>query len=126
MTGENAKADPGRPWPTELRLSEQGRLLTISFDDGSRFDLQAEYLRVESPSAEVQGHGAGQKKTVPQKQNVTITDVEPVGNYAARLLFSDGHDSGLFTWDYLHELGREYEAKWAEYLARLAEAGLSR
>ncbi len=126
MTGETAKPDPARPWPTELRLSEQGRLLTISFDDGNRFDLQAEYLRVESPSAEVQGHGSGQKKTVPHKQDVTITDVEPVGNYAVRLLFSDGHDSGLFTWDYLHELGREYEAKWADYLAKLAEAGLAR
>eukprot|EP00439_Symbiodinium_sp_Y106_P088090 s1_g626.t1 len=126
MTSENAKPDPDRPWPTELRLADQGRLLTISFDDGSRFDLQAEYLRVESPSAEVQGHGAGEKKTVPQKRDVTISDVEPVGNYAARLLFSDGHDSGLFTWDYLHELGREYDAKWADYLAKLTEAGLSR
>lgn len=126
MSSEPETQDQDRPWPTELRLSEKGRLLVVSFSDGTRFDLRAEYLRVESPSAEVQGHGAGQKKLVSRKSDVSITNIEPVGNYAARLLFSDGHDSGLFTWDYLHELGREFDGKWAEYLARLTEAGLAR
>lgn len=126
MSSETETPDQDRPWPTELRLSDQGRLLIVSFNDGQKCELRAEYLRVESPSAEVQGHGAGQKKIVPHKQDVAITNIEPVGNYAARLLFSDGHDSGLFTWDYLHELGREYEGKWADYLAKLTEAGLAR
>ncbi len=126
MTSETNNPEHERPWPTELRLSDQGRLLIVSFNDGTRFELPAEYLRVESPSAEVQGHGAGAKKIVPEKQNVSVTEIEPVGNYAARLLFSDGHDSGLFTWDYLHELGREYEGRWADYLAKLTEAGLAR
>jgi DUF971 family protein len=115
-----------RPWPTELRLADQGTRLIISFDDGAQFQLRAEYLRVESPSAEVQGHGAGQKKLVANKQDVSISNIEPVGNYAARLLFSDGHDSGLFTWDYLHQLGREHDGRWADYLAKITEAGLAR
>jgi len=124
--GHPAGTADQRPWPTELRLSDQGQLLVISFDDGAQFQLRAEYLRVESPSAEVQGHGAGQKKLIADKQNVSITNIEPVGNYAARLLFSDGHDSGLFTWDYLHELGREHDGRWADYLAKITEAGLAR
>ena len=115
-----------RPWPTELRLTDQGQLLVISFNDGAQFRLRAEYLRVESPSAEVQGHGIGQKKLVTGKQDVAISNIEPVGNYAARLLFSDGHDSGLFTWDYLHELGNEHDGRWADYLAKVTEAGLAR
>lgn len=126
MSDDMKAPEQDRPWPTELRLSDQGRLLIVSFNDGWKVELRAEYLRVESPSAEVQGHGAGQKKVVPHKQDVAITNIEPVGNYAARLLFSDGHDSGLFTWDYLYELGREYEGKWADYLAKLTEAGLAR
>lgn len=114
-----------RPWPTELRLSSDGRTLHVAFDDDSRASLEAEYLRVESPSAEVQGHGAAQKKLVLEKEKVVISGVEPVGNYAIRLQFDDGHDSGLFTWDYLHELFQEKNARKAEYSARVAQAKLA-
>lgn len=100
-----------RPWPTELRLAPGGRTLHVSFDDGTNATLTAEHLRVESPSAEVQGHGAGQKKLVTGKENIAINGVEPVGNYAVRLLFDDGHDSGLYTWDYLHQLTANKDAK---------------
>ena len=103
-------------WPTELRLNREKTLLTVSFDTGERFALPAEYLRVESPSAEVKGHGPGQAKLVTGKERVTIADLEPVGNYAVRVLFDDGHDSGLYSWDYLNELGREQAARWAAYL----------
>lgn len=105
-----------RPWPTELRLSQDKTRLTAVFDSGEQFSLAAEYLRVESPSAEVQGHGAGQKQIVTGKERVKIAALEPVGNYAVRIRFDDGHDTGLFSWDYLHELGREQPAKWAAYL----------
>lgn len=105
-----------RPWPVELRLNRQKTQLTVEYDSGERYVLPAEYLRVESPSAEVQGHGAGQKQIVTGKADVTILGLEPVGNYAVRIRFDDGHDTGLFSWDYLHELGREQRAKWAEYL----------
>lgn len=105
-----------RPWPTELRLSHDKGRLTIVFDSGEEFALPAEYLRVESPSAEVQGHGADQKQIVTGKEQVRIMALEPVGNYAVRICFDDGHDTGLFSWDYLHELGREQRAKWAAYL----------
>ena len=105
-----------RPWPVELRLNRQKTQLTVEYDSGERFVLPAEYLRVESPSAEVQGHGAGQKQIVIGKEDVTILGLEPVGNYAVRIRFDDGHDTGLFSWDYLHELGREQRAKWTEYL----------
>lgn len=115
-----------RPWPTEIRLRKAARTLDVTFDDGLSVSLPAEYLRVESPSAEVQGHGAETKKTVGGKQAVTIERLEPVGNYAVRILFGDGHDSGLFTWDYLYELGENHDEKWAAYLARLAELGMSR
>ncbi len=115
-----------RPWPVELKLRKAARALDVTFDDGAAFSLPAEYLRVESPSAEVQGHGASQKKTIPGKRDVTIERLEPVGNYAVRLLFGDGHDSGLFTWDYLYELGETHDEKWAAYLAHLAELGMSR
>ncbi len=113
-------------FPTELRLRKKSRTLVVSFDDGQRFELPAEYLRVLSPSAEVRGHGVGQEVLQVGKQDVDIVRVEPVGNYAVRLVFSDGHDSGLFTWHYLHELGREQDAKWAHYLQRLQAAGASR
>lgn len=112
-------------WPTELRLRDGGRLLTVSFDDGS-FDLSAEYLRVTSPSAEVQGHTAAEKRTVGGKRRVVVTAVEPVGHYAVKLVFDDGHDSGLFTWDYLYELGADREKKWAVYLGELEAKRLSR
>jgi len=105
-----------RPWPTELRLSPDKARLTVEYDSGERFVLTAEYLRVESPSAEVQGHGAAQKKIVTGKERVRIAALEPVGNYAVRIRFDDGHDTGLFSWDYLHELGREQQTKWAAYL----------
>jgi len=105
-----------RPWPTELRLSPDKARLTVEYDSGERFVLTAEYLRVESPSAEVQGHGAAQKKIVTGKEQVRIAALEPVGNYAVRIRFDDGHDTGLFSWDYLHELGREQRTKWAAYL----------
>ena len=100
--------------------------MDIAFDDGSQFELPAELLRVESPSAEVKGHGVGQKKIVPGKRAVAIREVEPVGRYAIRLLFDDGHDTGLFSWPYLYELGRDRDARWQTYLDALAERGLSR
>lgn len=111
-----------RPWPTELRLNPAKNQLTVEYDSGERFVLPAEYLRVESPSAEVQGHGAGQKQIVTGKGDVTIHGLEPVGNYAIRIKFDDGHDTGLFSWDYLHELGREQRAKWVAYLKASGKA----
>jgi DUF971 family protein len=114
------------PWPTELRLNPEKNRLVVSFDDGTRFALAAEYLRVESPSAEVKGHGQGQRQMVPKKRDVKIARIEPVGNYAVRLVFDDGHDSGLYSWSYLRELGEEEETRWAAYLEELAVQGLSR
>lgn len=115
-----------RPWPVEIRLKKAEHILEVVFEDGMKYSLPAEYLRVESPSAEVQGHGTGQKQIVARKRNVTIEAVEPVGNYAVRLVFGDGHDSGLYTWETLYRLGKEYDAIWAEYLAALAAKGLRR
>ncbi len=112
-------------WPEELRLKDGGRTLSIAYVDGT-FDLSAEYLRVTSPSAEVQGHTAAEKRTVGGKRHVVVTAVDPVGHYAVKLVFDDGHDSGLFTWDYLHELGVEHDAKWAQYLGELEAKNLSR
>jgi len=114
------------PVPTEIRLDRAARILHVAFENGVQFALPAEYLRVESPSAEVQGHGPGQKTILGGKQNVGIGAVEPVGHYAVRLVFDDGHDTGIFSWDYLHELGVEQEQRWAAYLAALAARGLSR
>ena len=111
-----------RPWPLEIRLNPAKTTLTVAYDTGERFDLAAEYLRVESPSAEVQGHGGQQKKTVTGKEAVTIRALEPVGNYAVRILFDDGHDTGLFSWDYLHELGREHRMRWPAYLKAAGRA----
>ena len=111
---------------TEIRLNGAERVLHIEFDDGARFSLAAEYLRVESPSAEVQGHGPEQKQTVPGKRNVAIISIEPVGNYALRLVFDDLHDTGLYSWDYLHMLGCELDRRWPAYLAALTARGLSR
>lgn len=104
------------PWPLELRLDATGGLLTISYDDGQSFGLSAEYLRVESPSAEVQGHGASQKTIVVGKELVRVSRLEPVGNYAVRIVFDDGHDTGLYSWDYLLALGREQRTRWQQYL----------
>jgi DUF971 family protein len=104
------------PWPTEIRLAKDKRTLTVVFESGETFALPAEYLRVESPSAEVQGHAPDEKRTVTGKQNVTITAIEPVGNYAVRLIFDDGHDTGLFSWDWLLAMGRDMPTVWPEYL----------
>jgi DUF971 family protein len=108
------------PTPLEIKLRTRSRLLEVAFDDGSRYELPFEYLRVHSPSAEVKGHGPGQEVLVLGKENVGISAVEPVGQYAVKLVFDDGHDTGLFTWKYLHELGREQAANWAKYLKRKA------
>ena len=114
-------------WPTEIRLKKAERRLEVDFDDGTTVRLPAEYLRVESPSAEVQGHGApGQKQLVPGKAQVGIRSLEPVGNYAIRILFDDGHDTGIFSWAYLHQLGLEQPTRWRNYLAALQAAGMSR
>jgi DUF971 family protein len=113
-------------WPTELRLHKDRKTLTVSFGNGQSFDLPAEYLRVKSPSAEVQGHSPDERKTVPGKKNVMILEVQPVGNYAVRLVFDDLHSTGIFSWDYLHELGREYRRYWQDYLDELAQKNLSR
>ena len=110
------------PVATELRLRRTTRVLEVSFADGSRFELPFEYLRVHSPSAEVQGHGPGQEVLVLGKENVGIRAVEPVGQYAVKLVFDDGHDTGLYTWKYLHELGRDRAARWARYEERRAQA----
>jgi DUF971 family protein len=114
------------PWPTELRLGKDKKSLAVAFDSGERVELAAEYLRVKSPSAEVQGHSPDQRKTVPGKRNVMILEVIPVGNYAVRLVFDDMHSTGIFSWDYLLELGRNHEAYWQDYLDELAGKGMSR
>lgn len=103
-------------WPTEIRLSPDKRTLTVAFETGETFALPAEWLRVESPSAEVQGHAPHEKKTVTGKKDVTVVKIEPVGNYAVRLTFSDGHDSGLFSWDWLYGLGQGLTTDWQAYL----------
>jgi DUF971 family protein len=108
------------PVPIEIKLRRASRVLEVSFADGSRFELPFEYLRVHSPSAEVKGHGPGQETLVLGKENVGIRAVEPVGQYAVRLVFDDGHDTGLYTWKYLHELGRDHAPNWARYLERKA------
>jgi DUF971 family protein len=113
-------------WPVEIRLKRAEKVLEIAFDDGQSFRLPAEYLRVESPSAEVQGHGPGQKQIVAGRAHVGILRVEPVGNYAIRIAFDDLHDTGIYSWSYLHQLGREQEQRWRDYLAALERQGLSR
>ncbi len=115
-----------RPWPTELRLSKDKKTLTVAFEGGERFALPAEYLRVKSPSAEVQGHSPDERKTVPGKRNVMILEVQPVGNYAIRLVFDDMHSTGIFSWDYLLELGQSQPRYWQEYLDELAAKGMTR
>ena len=112
--------------PTEIRLSKDRRTLTVSFEDGERHDLPAEYLRVMSPSAEVQGHSPAERKTVGGKRDVEIIGVEPVGNYAVRLKYDDLHDTGIYTWVHLAELGRDHDVLWERYLGELAAKGLKR
>jgi DUF971 family protein len=114
------------PWPDELRLAADGAALNVRFDTGEQVALPAEYLRVESPSAEVKGHGPGQEQLVWGKRNVKISRLEPVGSYAVRIIFDDGHSTGLFTWPYLMKLGRERETIWQGYLDKIAAAGFSR
>lgn len=114
------------PWPSAIDYDPAARTLTVTFENGERFALAAEYLRVESPSAEVQGHSPSQRQTVPGRARVGIINIEPVGNYAVRLIFDDLHDTGIFTWRYLHELGREHGERWPRYLRELEERGLSR
>ena len=115
-----------RPWPTELRLAKDRKSLTVSFDSGESFALEAEYLRVMSPSAEVQGHSPDERKTVPGKSQVAILEVHPIGNYAVRLVFDDMHSTGIYSWDYLAELGRNQPAYWQDYLDELAAKGMNR
>jgi DUF971 family protein len=115
-----------RHWPTEVRLSRDKRTLSVAFDNGSGFELPAEYLRVMSPSAEVQGHSEAERVTVGGKREVMIIGVEPVGRYAVRLVFDDMHETGLFTWDYLNELGQDHDSRWQAYLAELEAKGLGR
>jgi DUF971 family protein len=113
-------------WPQEIRLQDQGRQLTIQFGPDERFALTAEYLRVMSPSAEVRGHAPEERKVVAGKAAVAISAIEPVGHYAVRLRFDDGHATGLYSWDYLYELGAEAAEKWQQYLTELAAKGLER
>ena len=115
-----------RHWPKEIRLNREEKCLEVDFDNGQSFSLPAEYLRVESPSAEVQGHSPSQKVTVSGRRHVGIMELEPVGNYALRIRFDDLHDSGIFTWAYLYELGENQDDRWSGYLAELADKGLSR
>lgn len=112
--------------PTEIRLQKKSRQLLVAFDDGNTFALPFEYLRVNSPSAEVQGHGPGQQVLQTGKENVRVTAIEPIGHYAVRLVFDDDHNTGLFTWKYLYELGMNQEPRWQAYLDRLREAGYAR
>jgi len=117
---------PDTPIPTEIKLHKQSRILEVAFNDGSHFNLPCEYLRVFSPSAEVRGHGPGQEVLQVGKKYVEIKAIEPVGQYAVVLVFSDGHDSGIFSWDYLYDLGRKQDFYWQAYLRRMEEAGESR
>lgn len=121
-----AGIDDDTPIPTAITLHRKSKMLEIAFDDGSEFSLPFEYLRVHSPSAEVRGHGPGQEVLQVGKRDVDILDVQPVGNYAVRPVFSDGHDSGLYSWDYLYALGRDHDVLWQRYLDRLAADGRSR
>lgn len=120
MSGE------GRNWPKELKVARDRRQLTVSFDDGHEFSISAELLRVASPSAEVQGHSPEQRVTVPGKREVEIIKMFPIGSYAVRIVFDDLHDTGIFTWDYLRDLGENSDARMEAYLAELEEKGLSR
>ena len=112
--------------PTEIQLHQKSRVLEIAFDDGERFELSCEYLRVYSPSAEVMGHGPGQEVLQIGKEDVNITAIEPVGNYAVKLVFDDNHASGLYSWEHLYNLGKNHEQKWKDYLDRLEAAGHKR
>ena len=122
MSGLN----PSSPRPIDIRLHQASKLLEIKFDNDMECMLSCEFLRVYSPSAEVRGHGAGQEVLQVGKEEVNIAGIEPVGNYAVKFTFTDGHDTGLYSWDYLYDLGKNYEAMWLEYLGRLSAAGHKR
>ncbi|MFZ9609697.1 MAG: gamma-butyrobetaine hydroxylase-like domain-containing protein [Methylococcales bacterium] len=119
-------ANPNNSWPTEIKLHQISSILEISFNDGSSYQLPCEYLRVFTPSAEAVGHGPGQEILQTGKEDVTIKEIKPVGNYAITPLFSDGHNSGVYTWNYLYQLGSEYQTLWANYLKKLEVAGYRR
>ena len=121
-----ADLDKTTPSPTEIKLHQKSRVLEIAFTDGKQFKLPYEFLRVYSPSAEVRGHGPGQEVLQIGKQNIEITRIEPVGTYAVQPVFSDGHDTGIYSWDYLYDLGMKQDEMWQHYLRRMAEAGASR
>jgi DUF971 family protein len=126
-TGATMSPDvQSKAWPTELRLRRDRHALSITFEGGEAIELAAEYLRVRSPSAEVQGHSPDERKTVPGKKNVAILEVQPVGNYAVRLVFDDLHSTGIYSWDYLADLARNHDAYWREYLDDLSAKGLTR
>lgn len=114
------------PRPTELNLHQQSRVLDVTFEDGRQYSLPCEYLRVFSPSAEVRGHGPGQEVLQFGKKEVNVQAIEPVGSYGVKLVFTDGHDTGIYSWDYLYDLGAKKDSNWKSYLARLAQAGKSR
>lgn len=114
------------PWPTAITYAPANKTLRVSFENGEQFDLPAEYLRVESPSAEVQGHNPSEKQIVPGRSKVGIMNIEPVGNYAVKLIFDDLHDTGIYSWRYLHELGKDYAERWNRYVLELAKRGLKR
>ena len=118
--------DRKTPRPTEINLHQVSRVLDVAFDDGAAFRLPCEYLRVFSPSAEVRGHGPGQEVLQVGKREVGISAIEPVGNYGVKLVFTDGHDTGIYSWDYLYDLGEKQKTNWDSYLARLAQAGKGR
>jgi len=118
--------DKKSPRPTEINLHQQSRVLDIAFDDGRQFSMPCEYLRVFSPSAEVRGHGPGQEVLQTGKRDVNVKAIEPIGMYAVKLVFTDGHDTGIYSWDYLYDLGARHDANWKSYLARLEQAGASR
>ncbi len=127
MNPSTSEEQPGsKHWPIEIRYLGAEKRLLVEFDNGTNFSYPAEFLRVESPSAEVQGHGPGQKQIVSGRRHVGIMAVEPVGNYAVRIKFDDLHDSGIFSWSYLYQLGEEQESRWADYLAALDDQDLSR
>lgn len=117
---------PNSTRPIDIKLHQASRLLEIKFDNNTECMLSCEFLRVYSPSAEVRGHGVGQEVLQTGKEEVNITGIEPVGNYAVKLVFSDGHDTGLYSWDYLYDLAHDYEALWLEYLGKLSAAGIKR
>ena len=113
------------PKPTSINLHQKSRILEIEFDDGANYKYTCEFLRVHSPSAEVAGHGPGEEVPQTGKENVNIKAIEPIGHYAVKLVFDDRHDSGLFSWEYLHKLGENYDSQWQDYLRRLKEAGVA-